>query len=113
MAILWSERAIAWRALPSSTAFFRSRSGTFRRMRSSRTYTFAHRLRIKLWAHHLNMDNKQGWAELADGVASVDAWKGGAGKEELRGTKFYNYVHETDKKEYWLENAGIDPRGNM
>jgi phosphatidylserine/phosphatidylglycerophosphate/cardiolipin synthase-like enzyme len=38
------------------------------------TYTFAHQLRIKLWAHHLGMDNPDGHAELADGVASADNW---------------------------------------
>jgi phosphatidylserine/phosphatidylglycerophosphate/cardiolipin synthase-like enzyme len=78
---------------------------------SSLTYTFAHRLRIKLWAHHLDMDHKQGWAELADGVASVDAWTGGGGMENLRVTQFYNYVQGSDKLQYWLEDAALDPQG--
>jgi hypothetical protein len=43
------------------------------------TYTFAHRLRIKLWAHHLGLDDERGYAELADGVASADEWSGGQG----------------------------------
>lgn len=77
------------------------------------TYTFAHRLRIKLWAHHLNMDNKQGWAELADGVASVDAWKGGAGGPKLRVAKFYDYPDRIDRMEYWLGDGEIDPQGDM
>jgi phosphatidylserine/phosphatidylglycerophosphate/cardiolipin synthase-like enzyme len=40
------------------------------------TYTFAHRLRMKLWAHHLGLDDPEdeGHAELADGVASADTW---------------------------------------
>jgi phosphatidylserine/phosphatidylglycerophosphate/cardiolipin synthase-like enzyme len=37
-------------------------------------YNFAHRLRIALWAEHLNMDTDEGRAELADGVASVVHW---------------------------------------
>jgi phosphatidylserine/phosphatidylglycerophosphate/cardiolipin synthase-like enzyme len=37
-------------------------------------YTFAHRLRIALWAEHLGMDTQEGHAELADGVASVVHW---------------------------------------
>src|SRR6266851_6081394 len=45
------------------------------------TYTFAHRLRMKLWAHHLGLDDPddpegKGYAELADGVASADNWAG-------------------------------------
>ncbi len=72
---------------------------------SALTYTFAHRLRIKLWAHHLDMDDKQGWAELADGVASVDAWEFGR-----RVTKFYNYVHSGDNRAYRFEDE-IDPKG--
>jgi phosphatidylserine/phosphatidylglycerophosphate/cardiolipin synthase-like enzyme len=38
------------------------------------TYCFAHRLRIKLWAHHLGIDDAEGHAELADGVACADNW---------------------------------------
>jgi phosphatidylserine/phosphatidylglycerophosphate/cardiolipin synthase-like enzyme len=38
------------------------------------TYTLAHRLRIKLWAHHLGLDYPEGHAELSDGVASGDGW---------------------------------------
>jgi phosphatidylserine/phosphatidylglycerophosphate/cardiolipin synthase-like enzyme len=37
-------------------------------------YQFAHRLRIALWAEHLNMDTPDGYAELADGVASAVHW---------------------------------------
>jgi hypothetical protein len=35
------------------------------------SYTFAHRLRIRLWAEHLHMDDPAGRAALADGVASL------------------------------------------
>lgn len=38
------------------------------------TYSFAHRLRVRLWGHHLGMDNAKGHAELADGLASVAHW---------------------------------------
>ena len=38
------------------------------------TLHFAHRLRIKLWAEHLRMDNPDGHAELWDGVASATLW---------------------------------------
>jgi phosphatidylserine/phosphatidylglycerophosphate/cardiolipin synthase-like enzyme len=38
------------------------------------TLHFAHRLRIKLWAEHLRMDNPDGHAELWDGVASSVLW---------------------------------------
>jgi phosphatidylserine/phosphatidylglycerophosphate/cardiolipin synthase-like enzyme len=79
---------------------------------STLTYTFAHRLRIKLWAHHLNMDNEQGWAELADGVASVDAWQPGAGRQNLRVAKFYDYAERIDRAEYWLGEHEIDPQGD-
>ena len=37
-------------------------------------YTFAHRLRISLWAEHLNMNTSDGHADLADGVASTFHW---------------------------------------
>lgn len=37
-------------------------------------YNFAHRLRIKLWAHHLGMATPDGFSELADGVASSANW---------------------------------------
>jgi phosphatidylserine/phosphatidylglycerophosphate/cardiolipin synthase-like enzyme len=36
--------------------------------------SFAHRLRIRLWARHLNMRNAEGFAQLVDGVASVGNW---------------------------------------
>jgi phosphatidylserine/phosphatidylglycerophosphate/cardiolipin synthase-like enzyme len=36
--------------------------------------TFAHRLRIRLWAEHLNMNSPDGHAQLADGVASAVHW---------------------------------------
>ena len=39
------------------------------------TYCFAHRLRIRLWAHHLGMDSPHGYAELADGIASSCHWR--------------------------------------
>jgi phosphatidylserine/phosphatidylglycerophosphate/cardiolipin synthase-like enzyme len=42
------------------------------------TYCFAHWLRIKLWAHHLGLDYSEGYAELADGVASADNWTSAA-----------------------------------
>jgi phosphatidylserine/phosphatidylglycerophosphate/cardiolipin synthase-like enzyme len=35
---------------------------------------FAHRLRIALWAEHLNMDTPEERAELVDGVASAVHW---------------------------------------
>ena len=35
---------------------------------------FAHRLRIRLWAYHLDLDTPTGHAELLDGVASVARW---------------------------------------
>lgn len=38
-------------------------------------YDFAHRLRIKLWAEHLNMNTPEGHAELADGAAASVHWK--------------------------------------
>jgi phosphatidylserine/phosphatidylglycerophosphate/cardiolipin synthase-like enzyme len=39
------------------------------------TYTLPHRMRIKLWAHHLGVENDpDGEAELADGVASAGQW---------------------------------------
>lgn len=37
-------------------------------------YRLAHKLRIKLWAEHLNMRGPQGEGELADGVASGVHW---------------------------------------
>ena len=79
---------------------------------STLTYTFAHRLRIKLWAHHLNMDNERGWAELADGVASVDAWKRGSGAQNLRVAKFYDNPGRIQRMEYWLEDVALDPQGD-
>lgn len=41
---------------------------------SQTSYTFAHRLRISLWAEHLNMNTADGNAQLADGVASSVHW---------------------------------------
>jgi phosphatidylserine/phosphatidylglycerophosphate/cardiolipin synthase-like enzyme len=41
------------------------------------TFTFAHRLRIRLWAEHLNMDTPEGHTLLADGVASAIRWSQG------------------------------------
>jgi phosphatidylserine/phosphatidylglycerophosphate/cardiolipin synthase-like enzyme len=80
---------------------------------SALTYTFAHRLRIKLWAHHLDMDDKQGWAELADGVASRDSWEGGARSQKLRVDRFYNSDGDwVDKGEYWIEDVALDPEGD-
>ena len=38
------------------------------------SYTFAHRLRIRLWAEHLNMNTPDGHAQLADGVGSAVHW---------------------------------------
>ncbi|MBC8166794.1 MAG: hypothetical protein H7Y20_13110 [Bryobacteraceae bacterium] len=38
------------------------------------TYTYAHRLRVRLWGHHLAMEDQDGYAELADGVASAIHW---------------------------------------
>jgi phosphatidylserine/phosphatidylglycerophosphate/cardiolipin synthase-like enzyme len=38
------------------------------------TYRFAHRLRIRIWAKHLNLNTQEGYAELADGVASAVHW---------------------------------------
>ena len=35
---------------------------------------FAHRFRVALWAHHLNLDTPTGHAELLDGVASAVHW---------------------------------------
>lgn len=37
-------------------------------------YHLAHRLRIASWAEHLNMKTPEGYAELADGVASAVNW---------------------------------------
>lgn len=47
-------------------------------------YTFAHRLRIKLWAHHLGLNTPEGHAELADGVASADNWLPGFAPDNSR-----------------------------
>ena len=41
---------------------------------SQASYTFAHRLRISLWAEHLNMNTPSAHAQLADGVASAGHW---------------------------------------
>lgn len=41
---------------------------------SRASYTFAHRLRISLWAEHLNMNTQDGHGQLADGVASAANW---------------------------------------
>lgn len=38
------------------------------------SYSFAHRLRVALWAEHLNMNTADGHAQLADGVASAANW---------------------------------------
>jgi phosphatidylserine/phosphatidylglycerophosphate/cardiolipin synthase-like enzyme len=38
------------------------------------SYTFAHRLRVQLWAEHLNMNTPAGVAQLADGVAAAAHW---------------------------------------
>ncbi len=38
------------------------------------SFTFAHRLRIKLWAEHLNMNNATGHALLADPIAGAKYW---------------------------------------
>lgn len=38
------------------------------------SYSFAHRLRVALWAEHLNMNTPAGHAQLADGVASAANW---------------------------------------
>ena len=37
--------------------------------------TLAHRLRIRLWAQHLGMDNDQGYTSLVDAVAASVHWK--------------------------------------
>ncbi len=47
------------------------------------TYTLAHRLRMRLWAHHLGLAE----AELADGVASAVHWK----YSDLPGTRVVPY----------------------
>jgi phosphatidylserine/phosphatidylglycerophosphate/cardiolipin synthase-like enzyme len=39
-------------------------------------WTFAHRLRVRLWSHLLGMNNPDGHAALADGVESVIHWDG-------------------------------------
>jgi phosphatidylserine/phosphatidylglycerophosphate/cardiolipin synthase-like enzyme len=49
-------------------------------------FTFAHRMRIGLWAQHLNMDP----AELADGVASAAHWR----SPLPAGAKVAPYDHE-------------------
>jgi phosphatidylserine/phosphatidylglycerophosphate/cardiolipin synthase-like enzyme len=41
---------------------------------SRSSYTFAHRLRISLWAEHLNMNTADGHVQLADGVAGSIHW---------------------------------------
>jgi phosphatidylserine/phosphatidylglycerophosphate/cardiolipin synthase-like enzyme len=38
------------------------------------SFTFAHRLRIKLWAEHLNMTGADNYALLADPIASAKYW---------------------------------------
>lgn len=38
------------------------------------SYHFAHKLRIAVWAEHLNLDTPAGHAELDDGVASASLW---------------------------------------
>jgi phosphatidylserine/phosphatidylglycerophosphate/cardiolipin synthase-like enzyme len=88
-------------------------AGIYASKDSTLTYTFAHRLRIKLWAHHLNMDNERGWAELADGVASVDAWKPGSGAQNLRVARFDDNPGWFQRKKYWLEDLALDPQGDM
>jgi phosphatidylserine/phosphatidylglycerophosphate/cardiolipin synthase-like enzyme len=58
------------------------------------TLHFAHRLRIKLWAEHLRMDNPDGHAELWDGVASSVLW------DRLPPiTRVIPYVTPEDRKE--------------
>jgi phosphatidylserine/phosphatidylglycerophosphate/cardiolipin synthase-like enzyme len=58
-------------------------------------YTFAHRLRVRLWAEHLNMNTPDGHAALADAVASTVHWK-------LPGTNVAEYD----------ENSGHDDLSN-
>ena len=41
---------------------------------SHASYGFAHRLRVSLWAEHLNLNTADGHAKLADGVASAVHW---------------------------------------
>jgi phosphatidylserine/phosphatidylglycerophosphate/cardiolipin synthase-like enzyme len=38
------------------------------------TFRFAHRLRMRLWARHLNLETAEGLAELADGLGSAVHW---------------------------------------
>jgi|ERR1700676_390823 len=49
------------------------------------TYTLPHGLRMRLWAHHLGLDQ----AEVADGVASADLWKEVCRPPTARITDYY------------------------
>ena len=74
---------------------------------STLTYTFAHRLRIKLWAHHLGMDTDEGHAELADGVASADHWWGGP---NCRVSRFWDAPGRVPRAESAAGGTLIDPK---
>jgi phosphatidylserine/phosphatidylglycerophosphate/cardiolipin synthase-like enzyme len=60
------------------------------------TYCFAHRLRIKLWAHHLGLDDPNGHAELADGVASGDNWLPAFLPDNARIVAYYEEIEKGD-----------------
>jgi phosphatidylserine/phosphatidylglycerophosphate/cardiolipin synthase-like enzyme len=69
-----------------------------------------HRLRVALWAEHLNMDTPSGRASLADGVASARFWL-----SPPSGARIAPYDENADIE--WLHtdttwNSVIDPDGS-
>lgn len=60
------------------------------------TFTLPHRLRIRLWAHHLGLDE----AEVSDGVASADLWKETCRSEAARVTDYYAPPGFTNVREF-------------
>jgi phosphatidylserine/phosphatidylglycerophosphate/cardiolipin synthase-like enzyme len=64
-------------------------------------YTFAHRLRIRLWAEHLNMSTPHGMARLADGVAAAMHW-------QLQGTNVRAYDENSGKDGPVAARAPLD-----
>jgi phosphatidylserine/phosphatidylglycerophosphate/cardiolipin synthase-like enzyme len=70
------------------------------------SYTFAHRLRIRLWAEHLNMNDPAGHAALADGVASAVHWT-------FPGTGIvpYDENEKTDAASVASWDTNVDPDG--
>ena len=71
------------------------------------TLTFAHRLRIRLWAEHLNMNDPLGHALLVDPVASSVRWFG-------PGTQVQPYDENGGKDGFVSSRApqdDVDPSG--